>query len=93
MNSLRENDEKENTDINITNMIDTGGAIGLINSYEKLINNQYKRVILYVAKQGKILKNIKDVEIFFDNLEQNRSTVYYKISLCKFLIKYPKAQH
>lgn len=61
LNSLKENDEKENTDVDITKVIEPGEAMGLINSYEELIKNQCKRVILYVAKQGDILKNVKHV--------------------------------
>ena len=41
LNYLRENDEVEEIDeINITNVIDPGEAIRLINCYEELIRNQ-----------------------------------------------------
>lgn len=40
---------------------------------------------MYVAKHGEILKKIKGTETFFENAEQSRSTVYYKIILYKFL--------
>lgn len=41
LNYLRENDEVEEIDeINITNLIDPGEAIRLINCYEELIRNQ-----------------------------------------------------
>ena len=37
LNSLRKNDEVEETEINIENLINNGEAIGLISNYEGII--------------------------------------------------------
>lgn len=74
-------------------MIKPGEAIILINQYKDLIKTQRKKVIAYVAKQGEILKKLKDLENFFENAEQSWSTVYYKIGLYKFLQKHPKLKN
>ena len=58
-----------------------------------MIKTQHKRVTAFIAKQGEILKKFKDVENFFGNLEQKISTIYYKIGLCKFLIKHLKTKN
>ena len=44
-NSLRENDEAEETEINTTNITDLIEAIEVINHYEKIIKTQHKRII------------------------------------------------
>lgn len=44
----------------------------------------------YITKQEEILKQFKDIENFFENVEQSKSTVYYKISLYTFLKRQPK---
>ena len=62
-------------------MILPGEAIALINRYEEIIKTQHKRVMAYIARLGKILKKFKDVRNSFENVEQSRSTLYYKLSL------------
>ena len=61
----------------------------IIRRYEDIIKTQNKKAIGYIAKQGEILKNFKDTQNFFDNVGQSKSTIYFKISLYKFLKKYP----
>ena len=68
----------EEIEINIANVTEPGEGIRFINRYEELIKNQHMRVILYVAKQGEILKTFKDKGNFFKNAKQSRSTVYLK---------------
>ena len=59
LNSLRKNDEVEETEINIENLINNGEAIGLISSYEGIIKTPQKKVTVYITKQGQILKKFK----------------------------------
>ena len=54
----------EETEIKIANLTVPGEEIRMINYFEELINNQHKIVILYVAKQGEILKTFKKKENF-----------------------------
>ena len=61
----------------------------IIRRYEDIIKTQNKKAIGYIAKQGEILKKFKDTQNFFDNVGQSKSTIYFKISLYKFLKKYP----
>ena len=50
--------------MNIANVTDPGGELRMITSYEELINNQNKRVIVYVARQGEIHKNVRQRKLF-----------------------------
>ena len=61
--------------------------IALIHHYEALSKHKDKKPIGYTGKQGELLKKFKDTEDFFDNVGQSRSTIYFKISFCKFLMK------
>ena len=40
-------------------------------------------------KKGELLKKFKDTEDFVQNVGQNKSIIYFKISLCNFLKKFP----
>ena len=40
-------------------------------------------------KKGELLKKFKDTEDFAQNVGQNKSIIYFKISLCNFLKKFP----
>ena len=51
LSSLKENNEVEETAINIVKMIDPKEAIELINCYEEIIRTQNERTIGYIAKQ------------------------------------------
>ena len=46
LNSLRENDENEVTEINTANITDPIEAIELINRYEEIIKTQHKWIYL-----------------------------------------------
>ena len=41
------------------------------------------------AKEGELLKRLKDSDEFFDGVGFSRSNVYFKIRLYKFLCKFP----
>ena len=79
LNSLRQNDQAEETEINAANITDPIEVIELINRYEEIIKTQHERVIGSIFKQGQILKNFKKTENFFDNAGQSRSMIYFKI--------------
>ena len=59
LNSLRKNDEVEEAEINVENLINNGEAIGLISNYEGIIKTPQKKVTVYIAEQGEILKKFK----------------------------------
>ena len=40
-----------------------------------MTKTQNKTTIGYTGKQGELLKKFKDTEIFFDNVDQSRSTI------------------
>ena len=54
----------EEIEINIANVTNPRAELRMINCYEKLRKNKHKRVILYVAKQGEILKKCETEETF-----------------------------
>ena len=85
LNSLRETNEAEETEINPT--INLTEAIELINHYEEIIKTQNKRFMRYIYKQGEILKMFKETESFFYNAGQSRSGIYFKIGVYKLLKK------
>ena len=92
LNSLKENDDVEEQGLNetVNNVSNSQDAIFIVRSYVEIIKTQNKKAIgLYIGKQGELLKKFKDTENFFDNVGQSRSTIYFKISLYKFLKKYP----
>ena len=81
-NSLEENDHVKEEGI-------ANNATAIIHCYEEIIKTQNKKAIVYTGKQGKFLKKSEDTEKFFDDVSQSRLTIYFKISLFKFLKKYP----
>ena len=91
LNLLQENDDVEEQGLieTINNVNSSQEAIRLINRYEDIIKTQNKKILGYIGKKVELLKKFKDTENFFDNAVQSRSTMYFKISLCKFLKKYP----
>ena len=60
----------EEIEINIANVTDPGEELRMINCYEELINNQHKRVIVYVPRQVEIHKKFKTKEIFSEMQEK-----------------------
>ena len=91
LNSLKDNDDVEEQRLNETanNVSNSQEAIVIIRRYKVIIKTQNKKAIQYIGKQGELLKKFKNSEIFFDNIGQSRLTRYFKISLYKFLKKYP----
>ena len=87
LNTLREDDEVRETEINTTNIKDPIEAIERINCHEKIIKIQHKRDIGYICKQVEFLKKFKEMENVFDNAGQSRSTTSFKIGICKFFKK------
>ena len=60
----------------------------MIHRYDEIIKTQNKKAIVYTGKQVELLKKSEDTEKFFDDVGQSRLTIYFKISLYKFLKKY-----
>ena len=91
LNSWQENDDVEEQGLKGTanNANNSQKATLIINHQENIIKTQNQKTIEYIGKQGQLLKKVKDTEHCFDNVVQSRSTVYFKISLNKFLKKYP----
>ena len=87
---LQENDDVEEQGLNETanNVNNSQEAIIIICRYED-IKTHNKKAKGYIGKQGELLKKFKDTENFFDNVGQSRSRINFKISLYKFLKKYP----
>ena len=65
-------------------------AVAIINDYEEFIKTKTKKTISYVAEQGQILKNLRDMEDFTTkDMGVSRSIIYFKIRLYKFLKNSP----
>ena len=91
LNLLQENDDVVEQGLNkrANNVNNFQKAIKIINRFEDIIKTQNIKAMGYIGKEGELLKKFKDTENFFDNVGQSRSTIYFKISLYKFLKKYP----
>ena len=89
MNSVKESNEEHNYSLGETDVAELKDSITIIQKYEDIIKTQKKKVISQVAKQGHILKRVKDTEQLFEAVCHSKSTVYFKTNLCKFISKYP----
>ena len=88
-NSLQQSDDVEKQGLNNTanNINNSQVAILIIHRFDN-IKTQNKNEIGYIGKQGQLLIRFKDNGHFFDDVGQSRSSIYFKISLYKFLKKY-----
>ena len=64
-------------------------GISLVQKYENLLKGANKKIIIIVGKQGKLLKRFEEEDEFFYNVGLNRSNIYFKMRLFKFLCKFP----
>ena len=81
---------KEEPGFNIDNVTNQREAVAIINDYEEFIKTKNKKTISYVAEQGQILKNFRDMEdVTTKNMGVSRSIIYFKIRLYKVLKKSP----
>ena len=85
LNLLKENDDVEGQGLTETanNVNNSQEAIVIIPCYEEIIRKKPKKAIVDIGKQGELFKK------FTDNVGQSKSMIYFKISLYKFLKKYP----
>ena len=85
LNLLKENDDVEGQGLTETanNVNNSQEAIVIIPCYEEIIRKKPKKAIVDIGKQGELFKK------FTDNVGQSKSMIYFKISLYKFLEKYP----
>ena len=86
--SLKENDTEE-VEFNITRINNPREAINIANHYEEIMKTRNKKVIGILATQEQMLKKVKDMYDFIENIRLSRSTVYFKIGIYKFLKKFP----
>ena len=65
MNSLQENDNVEEQELNETanNVNNSQEAIVIIRHHEDIIKTQNKKAIGYIGKQGEVFKKFKDVPL------------------------------
>ena len=89
-NSLQQSNDVEKQGLNNTanNINNSQVAILIIHRFDNIIKTQNKNEIGYIGKQGQLLIRFKDNGHFFDDVGQSRSSIYFKISLYKFLKKY-----
>ena len=73
----------------VKNAKDLKDGISLVKKYEDLLKEANRKIINIVGKQGQLLKRFKDSDEFFDVVGLSRSNIYFKISLHKFLCKFP----
>ena len=60
-----------------------------VKKYEGLLKEVNRKIIHIVGKQEELLKKFKDSNEYFLGVGLNRSNIYFKISLYKFLCKFP----
>ena len=65
----------------VKNAKDLKYSISLVKKYEDLLKNSNKKITNIVAKQGELLKRVKDSDEFFDGVGLSRSNIYFKIRL------------
>ena len=81
---------KEEPGFNIDNVTNQREAVAIINDYEEFIKTKNKKTISYVAEQGQILKNFRDMEDFTTKIMGvSRSIIHFKIRLYKIFKKSP----
>ena len=73
-------------------MLTTQEEIHIIHCHKDIIKTQNRKTIVYIGKQGLLLKKFEDAENSFYNVGQSRSTIYFKISFNKFLKNPPYKQ-
>ena len=84
-------------DLELINKADNGltlqEALQCLKQYEKHLHNEKRKIITIAYEQRKILPQYKESEEFIDTsakkLKTSKSTVTFKINLCKVLKKYP----
>ena len=88
--SLKENDEVEESGLDETANAtkDPTEAVVIIQRCEEIIKMQNKRAIVYIGKQGQLLKKFKDTKQLFEPVGQSKSIIHSNMGLCK-LNKYP----
>ena len=64
-------------------------GIDLVKEYEDLFRGANKEITNIVGKQGELLERFRDEDEFFDRVWLSRSNISFKISLYKFLRKFP----
>ena len=64
-------------------------GIDLVKKYEDLFRGANRKIINIVGKQGELLKRFMDEDEDFDLIRLSRSNISFKISLYKFLRKFP----
>ena len=75
------------------NSRDLKDGMSLVKKYEDLLKSGIKKIINIVGKQGELLKRFKDSDEFFDGVGLSRSNIYFKITLYKFLCKFPAPRY
>ena len=73
----------------VKNMKKLKDGISLVKKYEDLLKGANRKIINIVRKTGRVPLKIQDNEEFFDCVGLSRSNIYFKISLYKFLRKFP----
>ena len=64
-------------------------GISLVKKYEDLLKGANRKITNIVGKQEELLKRFKDSDKFFSRVGLNRSNIYLKVRLHKFLCKFP----
>ena len=73
----------------VKNTKDPEEPIKIVKSYEEMLTTQNKRIMNIIWKKWQLLKRFRESEEFFDTVALSYSTIYFKMSLYKFLSKHP----
>ena len=84
---FKEEDLNMNEEVKNTKEMKDGKS--LVKKDEDLLKGANRNILNIVWKQRELLKRFKDYDKFFDSVGLNRSSIYFKTSLYKFLCKFP----
>lgn len=85
LNSLKENDNLEEHQVLMKQQMRQQTPV---KRYKKIIKTQNKRVKGYAGKLDQLLKKFKGTEQYFQNVEQSKVTIYFKMRFYKFWKKW-----
>ena len=98
--SIANGKKNENTDIEeIANncMENQEDAAKVIHEFEEIIKNKKSDIVWLAYYQGKIFQKFKSKERFVNDMvtkfKVSKSTIVFKIALCKLIDEYPKIKN
>ena len=80
--------KKELQESNLEGLVEENANLNEEENLTLFVCNSPK-IIIIVGKKGELLKIFEEEDEFFNNVGLNRSNIYFKMRLFKFLCKFP----